>query len=201
MQNLTSPFSLPSFNVCRMFLSSLTLCNTSSLSTRSVQLIFSSLLQHNVSKFFRCRLRKQTSRSKHEMPTGRHILGMWVGSVAAVLNGLSVTCTQIVAHVQFLVVQSTVQILLVHTDLNFVSPSDSMGSVHTCQLLCHNVWQRVGSSNWRIFCSTLLCPFLSQMARIVTSRYWEQKRPKLVLVLQVTSDAGKVSHKLLPPSS
>ena len=59
----------------------------------------------------------QTSKSKPEIPTGQHILGMRVGSVAAVLNGSSITCTQIVAHVQFLVVQSTVQILLVHTDL------------------------------------------------------------------------------------
>jgi hypothetical protein len=38
------------FIVCRIFLSSLTLCNTSSFLTRPVQLIFSILLQHQVSK-------------------------------------------------------------------------------------------------------------------------------------------------------
>jgi hypothetical protein len=35
--------------VCRTFLSSLTLCNTSSFLTRSVQLIFSILLHHHIS--------------------------------------------------------------------------------------------------------------------------------------------------------
>jgi len=38
------------FIVCRMFLFSLTLCHTSSFSTRSIQLIYSILLQHNISK-------------------------------------------------------------------------------------------------------------------------------------------------------
>jgi len=55
--------------------------------------------------------------SKPEMPSGQHILWMRVASPAAVLNGTSITCTQVLAHVQFLVVQSTVQILLVPTDL------------------------------------------------------------------------------------
>jgi hypothetical protein len=41
------------FIVCRIFLSFLTVCNTSSFLTRSVQLIFSILLQHHISKFFR----------------------------------------------------------------------------------------------------------------------------------------------------
>jgi len=39
-QDVTNPFSLPSFNVCMIFHSSSTLCNTSSFLTRSVQLIF-----------------------------------------------------------------------------------------------------------------------------------------------------------------
>jgi len=39
---------------CRIFLCSLTLSNTSSFLTWSVQLIFSSLLQHHISKLFRC---------------------------------------------------------------------------------------------------------------------------------------------------
>ena len=37
------------FMLCRIFLSSLTLCNTSSFYLRSVQLIFSILLQHHIS--------------------------------------------------------------------------------------------------------------------------------------------------------
>jgi hypothetical protein len=40
------------FSVCRIFLSSLTLCNTSFL-IRSVQLTFSILLQHHISKLSR----------------------------------------------------------------------------------------------------------------------------------------------------
>jgi hypothetical protein len=36
--------------LCRIFLSSLTPCNSSSIVTRSVQLIFPILLQHHVSK-------------------------------------------------------------------------------------------------------------------------------------------------------
>jgi hypothetical protein len=39
---------------CRIFLWSLTLSNTSLFLTRSVQLIFSSLLQHQISKLSRC---------------------------------------------------------------------------------------------------------------------------------------------------
>jgi len=39
---------------CRIFLYSLTLCNTSSFLTWSVQLIYSVLLQHHISKLFRC---------------------------------------------------------------------------------------------------------------------------------------------------
>ena len=39
--------------VCRIFLPSLTLCNTSSFLTRSVQLIFSIILQHHISKISR----------------------------------------------------------------------------------------------------------------------------------------------------
>ena len=39
---------------CRIFLCSLTLCNSSSFLTRSVQLIFSILLQHHISKLSRC---------------------------------------------------------------------------------------------------------------------------------------------------
>jgi hypothetical protein len=39
---------------CRIFLCSLTVSNTSSLLTRSVQLIFSILLQHHISELFRC---------------------------------------------------------------------------------------------------------------------------------------------------
>jgi len=39
---------------CRIFLCSLTLINTSSFLTRSVQLIFSILLQHHISKLSRC---------------------------------------------------------------------------------------------------------------------------------------------------
>jgi len=38
------------FTVCSMFLYSLTLCNTSSFLTRSVQLIIHILLQHHISK-------------------------------------------------------------------------------------------------------------------------------------------------------
>jgi hypothetical protein len=39
---------------CRIFLCSLTVSNTSSFLTRSVQLIFSILLQHHISKLSRC---------------------------------------------------------------------------------------------------------------------------------------------------
>jgi hypothetical protein len=39
---------------CRIFLCSLTLSNTSSFLTWSVQLIFSILLQHHISELFRC---------------------------------------------------------------------------------------------------------------------------------------------------
>jgi hypothetical protein len=39
------------FIVCKIFLSSLTLCNTSSFLIRSVQLIFSILLQHHIQNF------------------------------------------------------------------------------------------------------------------------------------------------------
>ena len=38
------------FTVCRLFFSSLTLCNTSSFLTRSVQLIIPNFLQHHISK-------------------------------------------------------------------------------------------------------------------------------------------------------
>jgi len=43
MQDVTNPVSLSSFVVCRMVLSSFTLCITPSFLTRSVQLIFSDL--------------------------------------------------------------------------------------------------------------------------------------------------------------
>jgi len=49
--DVTNPVSVPSFfTVCRIFRSSLTLCNTSSFLTESVQLIFSVLLQHHISE-------------------------------------------------------------------------------------------------------------------------------------------------------
>ena len=51
-QYMTNPVSLPSFIVHRTFLSCLTLCNTSSFFTRSVQLIFTILFQHHISKLF-----------------------------------------------------------------------------------------------------------------------------------------------------
>lgn len=41
------------FTVCRMFLSSVTLCDTSSFFTRSVQVILSILLQHQISELSR----------------------------------------------------------------------------------------------------------------------------------------------------
>ena len=46
MQDVTKPASLLSFIICRIFLSSSTLCNASSFLTRPVQRIFSILLQH-----------------------------------------------------------------------------------------------------------------------------------------------------------
>ena len=52
-QNVTNPVSLP-FISCRIFLCSLTLIHTSSFLTSSVQLIFSILLQHHISKLSRC---------------------------------------------------------------------------------------------------------------------------------------------------
>jgi hypothetical protein len=51
MPDVTNPDKLPSFHVCMMFLTSLSLCGTSFL-TRSVQAIFSILLQHHISKLF-----------------------------------------------------------------------------------------------------------------------------------------------------
>jgi hypothetical protein len=48
-----NPGSLPSFYCIRIFFSYLTLCNTSSFSTWSVQLIFSTLLQKHVTKLCR----------------------------------------------------------------------------------------------------------------------------------------------------
>ena len=45
------PFLL--FTVCRTFLSSLTLCNTTSFLIRSVQVIFLNLLQHHISNLSR----------------------------------------------------------------------------------------------------------------------------------------------------
>jgi hypothetical protein len=53
---VTNPVSLHSFlpfSLCTIFLSSLTLSNTSSFLTRSVQLIFSILPQHHISKLSR----------------------------------------------------------------------------------------------------------------------------------------------------
>ena len=49
------PIQLPflHFTVCRIFLCSLAVCNTSSFPTRSVQLIFSSLLRRHISRFSR----------------------------------------------------------------------------------------------------------------------------------------------------
>jgi len=52
MQHVTNPVSLPLFYWCRMFLSSVTLCNTSFL-TWLVHLIFSILLQHHISELAR----------------------------------------------------------------------------------------------------------------------------------------------------
>jgi hypothetical protein len=52
MQPIQSAFLL--FTVCTIFLSSLTLCNTPSFLTRSVQLIFSTFLQHHNWKLSRC---------------------------------------------------------------------------------------------------------------------------------------------------
>ena len=52
MQDVANPFKLSSF-VCRVFLSSLTLSNTSSFLTWSAQLIFSILFQHHISKLSR----------------------------------------------------------------------------------------------------------------------------------------------------
>ena len=49
-RDVTNPVSLPSFYLRMTLLSPLTLCNTSSFLTRSVQLIFSILLQHHISK-------------------------------------------------------------------------------------------------------------------------------------------------------
>jgi hypothetical protein len=46
-------FAFLCFVVCKMFLSSLTLCNTSQFFALSVQLIFSILLQRYISKLFR----------------------------------------------------------------------------------------------------------------------------------------------------
>ena len=46
-QNLTNPFSRPSFYLCSMFLSSFTLSNTS-YSTRKVQLMYSIFLMHHI---------------------------------------------------------------------------------------------------------------------------------------------------------
>ena len=53
-QNLTNPVSLLLFISCRTFLCSMTLSNTSSFLTCSVQLIFCILLQHHISKLSRC---------------------------------------------------------------------------------------------------------------------------------------------------
>jgi len=50
MEDVTNPVSLTLFTVCRIFLSSLTLYNTSSFLTRSVQMILSPFLQHYISK-------------------------------------------------------------------------------------------------------------------------------------------------------
>ena len=51
MQDATNKFSpLFRFTVCRTFLSTFILCNTSLFLTWSVQLIFSILLQHRTSK-------------------------------------------------------------------------------------------------------------------------------------------------------
>ena len=52
MQDVTNRVSL-FFVVCRIFLSSLTLCDTSSFLTFAVQLIFSILLQRHISKLSR----------------------------------------------------------------------------------------------------------------------------------------------------
>jgi len=53
---------------CRIFLCSLTLSNTSSFLTWLVQLIFSSLLQHRISKLFRCSdLLPEVSKFKHSI--------------------------------------------------------------------------------------------------------------------------------------
>ena len=51
------------FIVCGIFLSSLTLCNTSSFLTRSVQLIFYSFLQHHISNLSSLQVLRQPSDS------------------------------------------------------------------------------------------------------------------------------------------
>ena len=51
---MTNPVSLPFIISCRIFLCSLTLSSTSLFLTQSVQMIFSILLQHHISKFSRC---------------------------------------------------------------------------------------------------------------------------------------------------
>ena len=53
-QNVTNPVSLPLFISCRILLCSLTVSNTSSFLTCWVQLIFSILLQHHISKHSTC---------------------------------------------------------------------------------------------------------------------------------------------------
>jgi len=51
-QDVTNPVSLPFFILCRIFLSTLTVCIISSFLTRSVQLIFSILLQQKFPGIF-----------------------------------------------------------------------------------------------------------------------------------------------------
>ena len=59
---------------CRIFLSSLTLSNTSSFLIRSVHLIFSILLQHHISKLFRCSLSDIVQMIKNEEPLKMHFI-------------------------------------------------------------------------------------------------------------------------------
>jgi hypothetical protein len=48
-QDVTNQLAFFHFTVCRIFLANLTLCDTSPFLIRSVQLIFSILLQHHIS--------------------------------------------------------------------------------------------------------------------------------------------------------
>ena len=59
---------------CRIFLSSLTLNNTSSFLTWSIQLIFSILLQHHISKLSRCFWSTAVSRNSRVLKRNRTVM-------------------------------------------------------------------------------------------------------------------------------